>query len=145
MTPDTEDLQENHREVVPSVASGWVLQKAQLGWVSSKWHRALLVLGQVGQTAGGAPVRSSTPILAASDCWDPAWAGPSLDAIGLSETGEAAKSHLKLAGWVGPETCQALEGEWAAGWFPGVGTVGEDSTEKEARSQQAPALLSVFI
>lgn len=86
-----------------------------------------------------------TPILAASDCWDPAWAGPSLDAIGLSETGEAAKSHLKLAGWVGPETCQALEGEWAAGWFPGVGTVGEDSTEKEARSQQDPALLSVFI
>lgn len=38
----------------------------------------------------------------AADCWHPAWVGPtagggsSLDATGLSETGEAAKSHLKL-------------------------------------------------
>lgn len=49
--------------------------------------------------------------------------GPSLNVTCLSETREAAKSHRNflpqpgLAGWVGSEARQALEGEWAAGWI----------------------------
>lgn len=82
----------------------------------------------------GSPVGASALVPAAADCRDPAWADPSLDATGLSETGEVAKSHLKLpappglAGWVGPDARQAPEEEWAAG--DRVGDTGEGGTKK---------------
>lgn len=84
--------------------------------VNGKTGSVRRVLGQVGQTAGETPARGAlwdppTPFLAAADCWDlcgwpPPGAGPSLDAKGLSEMGEAAKSHPKLpaparACWLG--------------------------------------------
>lgn len=93
--PGTEDLQENHREVILSVASGspvlspskspvglslkQMAQNPASAWPSGPGCRE--------STCAGSTVGSSPPVLAATDCWDPAWVGPSLDAIGLSETG----------------------------------------------------------